>query len=128
MKISFCLWQVNYDSAMGAYPFCLTDGFLILPCFSPFQLQAIYYNYIGDLPKALEHFLECANWQRAHTVFLTSVAHSMFLSGRELSYYIVILISFPLRYSLELRVHISIYFDIQSAYFSSGSICQVVNV
>ncbi|KAL6507006.1 hypothetical protein OROHE_022141 [Orobanche hederae] len=46
------------------------------------EALAVYYNYTGDLPKALDHFLECGNWQRAHTVFLTSVAHSMFLSAK----------------------------------------------
>ncbi|CAA0816435.1 Nuclear pore complex protein NUP96 [Striga hermonthica] len=46
------------------------------------EALAIYYNYIGDFPKALEHFLECSNWQRAHTIFLTSVAHSLFLSAK----------------------------------------------
>lgn len=45
-------------------------------------MQAIYYNYYGDLSKALEYFLECANWQKAHTVFVTSVAHKLFLSGK----------------------------------------------
>ncbi|GFP82771.1 nuclear pore complex protein nup96 [Phtheirospermum japonicum] len=46
------------------------------------EALAIYYNYIGDLPKALDHFLECAKWQKAHTIFLTSVAHSLFLSAK----------------------------------------------
>ncbi|KAL3631789.1 hypothetical protein CASFOL_024773 [Castilleja foliolosa] len=46
------------------------------------EALAIYNNYTGDLPKALDHFLECANWQKAHTIFLTSVAHSLFLSAK----------------------------------------------
>lgn len=45
-------------------------------------VQAVYSTYCGDLPKALEHFLRCANWQKAHSVFVTSVAHSLFLSGK----------------------------------------------
>ena len=43
-------------------------------------MQAIYFQYHGDLPKALEHFLECSNWQKAHSIFMTSVAHLLFLS------------------------------------------------
>ncbi|KAL3633091.1 hypothetical protein CASFOL_026075 [Castilleja foliolosa] len=46
------------------------------------EALAIYNNYIGDLPKALDHFLECANWQKAHTIFMTSVAHLLFLSAK----------------------------------------------
>ncbi|KAI3455258.1 hypothetical protein Pfo_011921 [Paulownia fortunei] len=46
------------------------------------EALAIYFSYTGDLPKALHHFLESANWQRAHSVFLTSVAHSLFLSAK----------------------------------------------
>ncbi|KAK9110620.1 hypothetical protein Sjap_018680 [Stephania japonica] len=42
---------------------------------------AVYFNYHGDHSKALDHFLESHNWQRAHSVFMTSVAHSLFLSG-----------------------------------------------
>lgn len=49
-------------------------------------MQAIYFNYHGDLSKSLEHFLECANWQKAHTVFITSVAHKLFLSGKSCVY------------------------------------------
>lgn len=48
----------------------------------PHLVQAVYFNYHGDLPKALEHFLECANWQKAHSIFMTSVAHPLFLSGK----------------------------------------------
>lgn len=46
------------------------------------EALAIFYNYNADLAKALHHFLECANWQRAHSVFMTSVAHSLFLSAK----------------------------------------------
>ncbi|OMO52887.1 Peptidase S59, nucleoporin [Corchorus capsularis] len=45
------------------------------------EAMAVYFNYHGDLPKALEHFLECANWQKAHSIFITSVAHMLFLSA-----------------------------------------------
>nr|BAJ34529.1 unnamed protein product [Eutrema halophilum] len=45
------------------------------------EALAVYYNYHGDFVKALDHFIECANWQRAHSIFMTSVAHSMFLSA-----------------------------------------------
>ncbi|EPS71530.1 hypothetical protein M569_03229, partial [Genlisea aurea] len=43
---------------------------------------AIYSSYYGDYPKALQHFLDCGKWQRAHSIFLVSVAHSLFLSGK----------------------------------------------
>ncbi|PKI31565.1 hypothetical protein CRG98_048049 [Punica granatum] len=46
------------------------------------EAMAIYYNYYGDVWKSLEHFMECSNWQKAHTIFVTSVAHSLFLSGK----------------------------------------------
>ncbi|CAL9006063.1 unnamed protein product [Prunus brigantina] len=45
------------------------------------EAMAVYFNYYGDLAKALEHFLQCANWQKAHTIFVTSVAHKLFLSA-----------------------------------------------
>ncbi|XP_061345177.1 nuclear pore complex protein NUP96 isoform X2 [Gastrolobium bilobum] len=46
------------------------------------EALAIYYNYNGDLSKALEQFLQCANWQKAHTIFITSVAHRLFLQAK----------------------------------------------
>ncbi|CAL5375554.1 unnamed protein product [Camellia sinensis] len=46
------------------------------------EAMAVYFNYYGDLSKALEHFIECGNWQKAHTIFITSVAHSLFLSAK----------------------------------------------
>lgn len=52
------------------------------PCLTP--LQATYFNYYSEFRKALEHFLECGKWQKAHTIFMTSVAHSLFLSGIDL--------------------------------------------
>ncbi|KAL1205558.1 Nuclear pore complex protein NUP96 [Cardamine amara subsp. amara] len=45
------------------------------------EALAVYYNYHGDFIKALDHFIECANWQRAHSIFMMSVAHSLFLSA-----------------------------------------------
>ncbi|KAK2378290.1 Nucleoporin autopeptidase [Trifolium repens] len=46
------------------------------------EALAIYYNYNGDLAEALEQFLQCANWQKAHTIFITSVAHKLFLQAK----------------------------------------------
>lgn len=46
------------------------------------EALAIYFNYYGDFFNALEHFLECGNWQKAHSIFMTSVAHSLFLSAK----------------------------------------------
>uniref|UniRef100_A0A1J3FRD3 Nuclear pore complex protein NUP96 n=1 Tax=Noccaea caerulescens TaxID=107243 RepID=A0A1J3FRD3_NOCCA len=45
------------------------------------EALAVYHNYHGDFVKALDHFIECANWQKAHSIFMTSVAHSLFLSA-----------------------------------------------
>lgn len=45
------------------------------------EAMAVYFSYHGDLSKALEHYLECANWQKAHSIFVTSVAHKLFLSA-----------------------------------------------
>ncbi|KAE8696141.1 hypothetical protein F3Y22_tig00110676pilonHSYRG00106 [Hibiscus syriacus] len=47
------------------------------------EAMAVYFNYHGDLPRALEHFLECENWQKAHSIFMTSVAHALFLSAND---------------------------------------------
>ncbi|KAJ0988358.1 hypothetical protein J5N97_006714 [Dioscorea zingiberensis] len=46
------------------------------------EALGIYFHYYGDLPQALEHFLECSNWQKAHSIFMTSVAHSLFATSR----------------------------------------------
>lgn len=46
------------------------------------EALAVYFNYYGDLSKALEHFLQCANWQKAHSIFITSVVHSLYLSAK----------------------------------------------
>jgi hypothetical protein len=55
---------------------------LIMPC-----MQAVYFRCHGDLPKALEHYLECANWQKARSIFVTSVAHKLFSSGKSFCLY-----------------------------------------
>ncbi|KAK8618993.1 hypothetical protein V6N13_132963 [Hibiscus sabdariffa] len=47
------------------------------------EAMAVYFNYHGDLPRAVEHFLECENWQKAHSIFMTSVAHALFLSAND---------------------------------------------
>lgn len=46
------------------------------------EAMAVYFNYCGDLSRALEHYIACANWQKAHSLFMTSVAHSLFLSAK----------------------------------------------
>ncbi|GAB2302371.1 hypothetical protein Dimus_036385 [Dionaea muscipula] len=46
------------------------------------EAMAVYSEYNGDLAKALEHFLQCSNWLKAHTILVTSVAPSLFLSGQ----------------------------------------------
>lgn len=45
-------------------------------------MQAMYFSYHGDFSEALEHYLGCRNWQKAHSIFTISVAHSLFLSGK----------------------------------------------
>ncbi|KAI8544227.1 hypothetical protein RHMOL_Rhmol08G0279500 [Rhododendron molle] len=46
------------------------------------EAMAVYFHYYGEISKALEHFLACENWQKAHSIFITSVAHSLFLSAK----------------------------------------------
>ncbi|XP_075666719.1 nuclear pore complex protein NUP96 [Castanea sativa] len=46
------------------------------------EAMAVYFNYYGDFSKALEHFLQCAHWQKAHSIFIVSVAHKLFLSAK----------------------------------------------
>ncbi|CAK9314262.1 unnamed protein product [Citrullus colocynthis] len=45
------------------------------------EAMAVFFSYHGNLSGALEHFIECRNWHKAHTIFTTSVAHSLFLSA-----------------------------------------------
>lgn len=47
------------------------------------EALAIYHAYYGNSFKALEHYLGCAFWQKAHSTFISSVAHSLFLSGKQ---------------------------------------------
>lgn len=46
------------------------------------EALAIYFQYHGDFSKAMEHFLKCSNWQKAHSIFMASVAHALFLSAK----------------------------------------------
>ncbi|KVH90316.1 hypothetical protein Ccrd_007693 [Cynara cardunculus var. scolymus] len=46
------------------------------------EALAVYHAYYRDSSKALEHYLGCAFWQKAHSTFISSVAHSLFLSGK----------------------------------------------
>ncbi|KAJ4796506.1 Nuclear pore complex protein NUP96 [Rhynchospora pubera] len=46
------------------------------------EALAIYYEYNGDNQKALENYIGCANWGRAHIIFMKSVAHSLFLNAK----------------------------------------------
>nr|XP_043637136.1 nuclear pore complex protein NUP96 [Erigeron canadensis] len=47
------------------------------------EALAVYHAYFGNCFKALEHYLGCAFWQKAHSTFVTSVALSLFLSGKD---------------------------------------------
>ncbi|MFS7909847.1 putative nuclear protein [Helianthus anomalus] len=49
------------------------------------EALAVYHAYNGNSFKALEHYLGCGFWQKAHSTFITSVAHSLFISGKGLS-------------------------------------------
>ncbi|CAN6321288.1 unnamed protein product [Urochloa humidicola] len=46
------------------------------------EALALYHEYYGDLQGALKNFIQCGNWKKAHTIFMTSVAHTMFLSSK----------------------------------------------
>jgi hypothetical protein len=51
------------------------------PCIANgIYMQALYHEYYGDRQGALENYIQCGNWKKAHTIFMTSVAHSLFLS------------------------------------------------
>ncbi|KAF3326515.1 nuclear pore complex protein Nup96 isoform X1 [Carex littledalei] len=45
------------------------------------EALAIYYEYNGDKQRALENYIGCANWRRAHSIFMTLIAHALFLNG-----------------------------------------------
>ncbi|KAL5665499.1 hypothetical protein ACJX0J_025607, partial [Zea mays] len=45
------------------------------------EALALYHEYYGDKQGALENLIQCGNRKKAHTIFVTSVAHSMFLSS-----------------------------------------------
>ncbi|KAJ8755418.1 hypothetical protein K2173_019216 [Erythroxylum novogranatense] len=45
------------------------------------EALAIYFSYHGDFTRALEHFLGCENWQKAHSIFMISIAPVLFLSA-----------------------------------------------
>ncbi|KAL9234180.1 hypothetical protein vseg_009079 [Gypsophila vaccaria] len=47
------------------------------------EAMGVYSQYYGDTSKALEHYIKCASWQKAHSIFITSVVHSLFLSDKD---------------------------------------------
>ncbi|KAK9740860.1 hypothetical protein RND81_03G066300 [Saponaria officinalis] len=47
------------------------------------EAMAVYFQYYGDTSKALEHYIKCASWQKAHSIFITSVVHSLFLADKD---------------------------------------------
>ncbi|KAI3512713.1 hypothetical protein L1887_20032 [Cichorium endivia] len=46
------------------------------------EALAVYNAYYGNYSNALEHYLGCGFWQKAHSTFISLVAHSLFLSGK----------------------------------------------
>ncbi|KAM3230827.1 hypothetical protein ACQJBY_061169 [Aegilops geniculata] len=46
------------------------------------EALALYQEYYGDRQGALGNYIQCGNWKKAHTIFMTSVAHSLFLSSK----------------------------------------------
>lgn len=46
------------------------------------EALAIHCQYYGNLTRALEHLLKSLQWQRAHSLFMTSVASSLFHSSQ----------------------------------------------
>lgn len=47
------------------------------------EALATYHEYYRNLPVALEHYLKCSKWQKAHLIFMTTVAHSLYLSFKD---------------------------------------------
>nr|GEX53272.1 nuclear pore complex protein NUP96 [Tanacetum cinerariifolium] len=47
------------------------------------EALAVYHAYYGNSFKALEHYLGCEFWQKANLTFITSVVHSLFMSGSQ---------------------------------------------
>ncbi|KAH0449693.1 hypothetical protein IEQ34_020385 [Dendrobium chrysotoxum] len=47
------------------------------------EALATYYEYYRNHPEALEHYLKCSMWQKAHSIFMTTVAHSLYLSSKD---------------------------------------------
>lgn len=47
------------------------------------EAMAVYFQYYGDPAKALEHYIQCESWQKAHSIFINSVVHSLFLSAKD---------------------------------------------
>ncbi|RCV23380.1 hypothetical protein SETIT_5G001700v2 [Setaria italica] len=45
------------------------------------EALALYHEYYGDQQGALENFIQSGNWKKAHTIFMTCIAHTMFLSS-----------------------------------------------
>ncbi|CAN6478864.1 unnamed protein product [Victoria cruziana] len=45
------------------------------------EALAIYFQYYGNQMKAFSHLLACSSWQKAHIIFVISIAHSLFLSS-----------------------------------------------
>eukprot|EP00249_Psilotum_nudum_P020782 c27844_g1_i2 orf=809-3991(-) len=46
------------------------------------EALAIYWNYTGDSLKVLEHCLKSLQWHRAHSLFMKSVAASLFVNNQ----------------------------------------------
>ncbi|XP_020585309.1 nuclear pore complex protein NUP96 [Phalaenopsis equestris] len=47
------------------------------------EALATYNEYYRNLPAALEHYLKCSKWEKAHSIFMTEVAHSLYLSSKD---------------------------------------------
>ncbi|KAF3793809.1 Nuclear pore complex protein [Nymphaea thermarum] len=47
------------------------------------EALATYFQYYGNQMKAFTHLLACSSWQKAHLIFVISIAHSLFLSSED---------------------------------------------
>lgn len=84
MQANIRSWKKKYHLFKGFTFFCWFDYIIVflMSTLCWFFMQAIYYEYNGDKQRALENYIGCANWRRAHSIFMTSIAHALFLNGK----------------------------------------------
>lgn len=69
--------------------------------------QALYWRYLRNNKKELEHLIKSRQWRNAHILFMTTVAASLFLNCIPSSHILVVIETFKVPCYLILRnVHI----------------------